>query len=71
MVMKLGLCTNGVGVTVLRRTTGSQREEAIHGWKEPHNEDLNNFYVLLTRYCWDNVVKEDEMGGTCSTHGEV
>jgi hypothetical protein len=27
--------------------------------------------LLFTKYFWDEQIKKDEMGGTCSAHGEI
>jgi hypothetical protein len=46
---------------VLRRIFGPKRDEVIGGWRKLHNEELHNLY--------SSQVKEDEMGGACSTNG--
>jgi hypothetical protein len=46
---------------VRRRIFGPEREEVAGGWRRPHN-------VQFTKYYGDQL-KEDEMGGTYSTHG--
>jgi hypothetical protein len=40
---------------VLRRIFGQKRDEVIGSWRKLHNEELH---------------KEDEMDGACSTHGD-
>jgi hypothetical protein len=51
---------------VLRRIFGSKREEVTRGWRKLHNEILYNLY-----YSPNNIrIKEDEMSGAFSTHGE-
>jgi hypothetical protein len=34
--------------------------EEVWGWRKVHNEELNNFYQI----------KENQMGGACSMHGD-
>jgi hypothetical protein len=48
---------------VLGRIFGPKKEEAAGGWVRLHNEELNNLYSS------PDIIKEDEMGGTCSSHG--
>jgi hypothetical protein len=48
---------------VLKRILGPKRDEVIGGWRKLHNEGLHNLYSSPN-------VKENEMGRTCSTHGE-
>jgi hypothetical protein len=54
---------------VLRKIFVLTRNEVIGGWRKLHNEELRNFYcspiIIIIR-----AVKEDEMGGACSTNGE-
>jgi hypothetical protein len=33
---------------VLRRIYGPKREEVTRGWRKVHNEELHNFYSLVT-----------------------
>jgi hypothetical protein len=56
------------GNRVLRRILGPKRNEAKREWRKLHKEELNNL-VLLTQYCSGDKI-EDEMGETCSEHGE-
>jgi hypothetical protein len=51
---------------VLRRVFGPKRDEVTGAWRKLHNEDL---HIL---YCSPNIInqiKENEVGGTCGTHG--
>jgi hypothetical protein len=53
---------------VLRRIFGPKRDEVIGGWRKLHNEELHNSYSspsIIRIY----QVKEDEIGGACSTNG--
>jgi hypothetical protein len=34
---------------VIQKKVGSERENAMRGWKELHNEELNHLHVLVTR----------------------
>jgi hypothetical protein len=52
---------------MLRRVLGPKREKVAGGWRGLHNEELCNLYA--SRNSLGNNIKEDEMGGTCSTHG--
>jgi hypothetical protein len=54
---------------VLRRIFGPRRDEVTGGWRKQHNEELHNLF-LFAKYNCNDLVKEDEMGGTCSTKGE-
>jgi len=36
-------------------------------WRKLRNEELND--VFLTQYCSGDQIENNEMGGTCSTHG--
>jgi hypothetical protein len=38
-------------------------------WREKTAKGGAPYFVLLTQYCWDDRIKEDEMGGACSVHG--
>jgi hypothetical protein len=44
---------------LLRRILGPKREEVAGGWRRLHDEVLHN-----------DQVKENKMGGACSTHGK-
>jgi len=48
----------------LRRIFGPEREKVGGAWRRLHNE-LHNLYVSP-----NDQIKEDEMGGACSTHGK-
>jgi hypothetical protein len=48
---------------VLRRIFGPKRDEVTGEWRKLHNEELRDLYPSSSR------VKEDEMGGACSTNG--
>jgi hypothetical protein len=52
---------------VLRRIFGSKREEVVGGWRRLHNEELHNLYTSPNIIGGDQI-KEDDMGGECSTH---
>jgi hypothetical protein len=53
---------------VFRRIFGPKREEVAEGWRRLHNEELHELYA--TPHISKRVqIKEDEMDGTCSTHG--
>jgi len=54
---------------VLRRIFGFKRDEVPGDWRELHNEELNDFYVLLTQYCSGDQIEKNEMDGACSTYG--
>jgi hypothetical protein len=51
---------------VLRRISGPKRNEVIGDWRKLHNEELHNLYSSpgIVR-----MIKEDKMGGACSTNG--
>jgi hypothetical protein len=53
---------------VLRRIFGPRRDEVTGGWRELHNEELQNLYSSPS--IMNDQVKEDEMGRECSTNGE-
>jgi hypothetical protein len=52
---------------VLRRIFGPKWEEVAGDWRRLHNEELHKLYTSLSD--WSGKIKEDEMGGTCSTYG--
>jgi hypothetical protein len=54
---------------VLRRIFGPKRNGVAGDWKKLHNEDLHNLYSSPGTIRMI-IVKEDEMGGACSTNGE-
>jgi hypothetical protein len=53
---------------VLRRIFGPKRDEVMAGWKGLHNEELRDLYSSPSIN--DDQVKEDELGGVCSTNEE-
>jgi hypothetical protein len=50
---------------VLRRVFGPKRDEVTGGWRKLHNEELHNLYSSPSII---RMIKEDEMGGECSTN---
>ena len=54
----------GVDNRVLREISGAERDEVTGEWKKLHSEKL-------TKCGYKNDVKDDAMGGTCGTFGEV
>jgi hypothetical protein len=40
----------------------------MEGWTELQNADLHNLYSV--KYNYRDLVKEDEIGGSCSMNGE-
>jgi hypothetical protein len=52
---------------VPRRIFGPKREEGAGDWRRLHNEELRNLGVSPNII--SDQIKEDEIGGTCSTHG--
>jgi hypothetical protein len=51
----------------LRSIFGPKRNNVIGGWRKLLNEEHHNLYFLPNK---NDQIKEDEMGGTCSTNGE-
>jgi hypothetical protein len=51
---------------MLRRIFGPKREEVAGGCRRLHNGELHKLYASLDVI---RVIKEDEMGGSHSTHG--
>ena len=52
---------------VLRRIFGARRDGGTREWRKLHNEELND------QYCSPNIIrlmkiKNNEMGGSCSTY---
>lgn len=47
-----------------RKIIERKRKELTGGWEEWRKEKL----VLFAGYCWDGLIKANEMRGTCSTH---
>jgi hypothetical protein len=56
------------GKGVLRVIIISERAEFILGWRKLHNEEPFNLY--FRKYNYNDKLKEDNMGRTCSTHEE-
>jgi hypothetical protein len=54
---------------VLRRVFGSKRDEVTGDWRKMHNEELHNLYSSSSIIGYSDQVKEDEIGGACSTNG--
>jgi hypothetical protein len=50
---------------VLKRMIGRQREEVTGEWRKLHNEELHNLYYSPN---FIKVIKENAMGGACSTY---
>jgi hypothetical protein len=53
---------------VLREIFGPERGEVTGEWRKLYGEDLQ-VIVLLTRCYLGDKIKEDGMGGACSTYG--
>jgi hypothetical protein len=53
---------------VLRRIFGPKRNEVTGDWRKWYNEELHNLYSSPNNNQNDQV-REDEMGGACSTNG--
>jgi hypothetical protein len=51
---------------VLKRIFGPQKDGVIRGWRQLHNKELNDYSSYNIEI---GQIKEDEMDGTCSTHG--
>jgi hypothetical protein len=52
---------------VLRRLFRPTRDEATGEWRKLHTGELHNFYT--PKYHEADKIKENEVGGTCGTHG--
>jgi hypothetical protein len=52
---------------VLRRIFGAKRNEVTGEWRKLHNEELHILYSSPN--IKSNQIKENEVGGTCGTHG--
>jgi hypothetical protein len=52
---------------LLRRIFGRKRKEVSGGWRRLHNEELHNLDAS-PNIIMVIIVKEDEIGGACSTH---
>jgi hypothetical protein len=50
----------------LRRIFGPKRDEVTGEWRKLHNEELHDLYSSSSII---RIIKEDEMGGACSTTG--
>jgi hypothetical protein len=55
---------------VLRRIFGPKRYEVTGGWRKLHNKELRDLYSSPSVTTRNGQVKEDEMGGACSTNRE-
>ena len=53
---------------VLRRIFGPKRDEVTGEWRKLHSVKLQ--WLLLTRYCYNEKIRENEMGGAWKTHWE-
>ena len=53
---------------VLRRIFGPRRDEVTGEWRRLHNEEVNDF-VLLIQYCAGDKMEKNEMGWTCGAYG--
>jgi hypothetical protein len=53
------------GNRVLKTIFGPKREDVEGGWRRLHNAELHNLYASPK----GDQMKEEEMGGTCNTHG--
>jgi hypothetical protein len=53
---------------MLRRIFVPKRDKVMGGWRKLHNEELHNLYSSPSIIRMIQV-KEDEMGGACSTNG--
>jgi hypothetical protein len=51
---------------VLRRVFGPKRDEVTGEWRKLHNEKL---HILYSSPNVIRQIKENEVGGTCGTHG--
>jgi hypothetical protein len=43
-----------------------RREKVTGGWRKLYNTEIFKRNIIYSKY-----IKEDEMGGTCNTHGRV
>ena len=53
---------------MLRRVFGPKRDEVTWEWRKLHNEELSDS-VLLTQYCADGKIENNEVGGACGAYG--
>jgi hypothetical protein len=51
----------------VRRIFGPKRDKVTGEWRKLHNEELNDLYCLTKYYSGDQI-KNNEMGGACSTY---
>jgi len=54
----------------MRKTFGLKREEITSEWKRLHKGGGGLGNILLTKYHLDSQIKENKIGGRCSTCGE-
>jgi hypothetical protein len=52
---------------VLRGIFGPKRNDVTGKWRKLHSEKLNDLYS--TKYCSDDKIKTNMIGGSCSTYG--
>jgi len=55
---------------VLRRVFGPTTDKVTEEWRQEHNEELNDLYCS-PNYFWGDKIEKNEMGGACSTYGEM
>jgi hypothetical protein len=54
----------------LKGIFGPKRKEVAGGWRRLHNEERHDLYASPNTIKVMFQVKEDEMGGACSTYGK-
>jgi hypothetical protein len=54
----------------LSRISGPRRDEVTGGWRKMHNKSFITCTCTCVKYKWNDQVKDDEMGRTCSINGE-
>jgi hypothetical protein len=52
---------------VVRRKFGPKRDEVTGEWRQLHSDELRNLKLIPKFY--GHQIKENEVGGTCGTHG--
>jgi hypothetical protein len=55
---------------VLRGIFVPKGEEGTREWSKLHTEELDERSVLLANFCSGDKLKNNEIGGGCSTYGE-